>query len=354
MSKAKPTILQILPALNQGGVERGTVQIDHALAAAGWNSIVVSSGGRLVEQLKGKHIELPVATKNPFKILANARRLQRIIAEHKVDIVHARSRAPAWSVSVACKKTSTHFMTTFHGTHKISSAFKRRYNAIMVSGEVVIAVSNFIKNHIIENYAVAPEKIVVIQRGVNLAEFNPQVAPIGLGLSADKKIVMLPGRITRLKGQKIFAEAMREIDAIGVIVGDVGNQNYMHEIEGILPDNVVILPGTSQLAEVMAAADLVVVATTQPEAFGRIAIEAQALGKPVVATALGGSLETVIDGKTGVLVAANDVEAMRQGIEKILRSKTNWAKNCIANAAKFSEEIMCEKTLGVYKKILDF
>jgi glycosyltransferase involved in cell wall biosynthesis len=352
MNSSKPTILQILPALNQGGVERGTVQIDNALVAAGWNSIVVSSGGRMVEQLKGKHIALAVATKNPFKILSNARRLQKIIKENKVDIVHARSRAPAWSVSVACKKTNAHFMTTFHGTHKISNPFKRWYNSVMVSGEVLIAVSNFIKNHIIENYKTDAKKIIVIQRGVDLQEFNPQVVPLGLGLPKGKKIVMLPGRITRWKGQKIFAEAMAEIDAIGVIVGDVGSPEYMREIEEILPDNVIILPGTSSLAEVLASADCVVTASTQPEAFGRIAIEAQALGKPVVATAIGGSLETVIDGKTGVLIKPNDALAMREAIKKILKSKINWQKNCSANAAKFSQEIMCDKTLEVYQSVL--
>ena len=352
MNNQQPTILQILPRLSQGGVERGTVQIDNALVTAGWNSIVVSSGGRMVEQLHGKHITLPVATKNPFKILSNARRLQKIIKEYKVDIVHARSRAPAWSASVACKKTNTHFMTTFHGTHKIGNAFKRWYNSVMVSGEVVIAVSNFIKNHIIENYKTDAKKIIVIQRGVDLAEFNPQVEPIGLGLPKDKKVVILPGRITRWKGQKIFAEAMRDIDAIGVIVGDVGSPEYMREIEEILPDNVIVLPGTSSLAEVLANADCVVTASTQAEAFGRIAIEAQAMGKPVVATAIGGSLETVIDGKTGAVVEPNNIDAMREGIKKVLKSKTNWKKNCTANAANFSQEIMCEKTLAVYKKLL--
>jgi len=352
MNNQQPTVLQILPALNQGGVERGTVQIDNAIVAAGWNSIVVSSGGRLVEQLKGTHIELPVATKNPFKILANARKLQSIIKEHNVDIVHARSRAPAWSASVATKKTNTHFMTTFHGTHKIGNAFKLWYNSIMVSGEQVIAVSEFIKKHILENYKIDASKITVIQRGVNLEEFNPDIAPIGLGMPKDKKVVMLPGRITRWKGQKIFAEAMADIDAVGVIVGDIGSSEYMREIEDILPDNVIIIPGTSSLSEVLANADCVVTASTQAEAFGRISIEAQAMGKPVVATAIGGSLETVIENVTGTLVEPNNVAAMRVGIEKVLSAKTDWKKNCTENAAKFSQQIMCEKTLSVYKKVL--
>lgn len=352
MNNQQPTILQILPALNQGGVERGTVQIDHAIVEAGWNSVVVSSGGRLVEQLKGKHIELPLATKNPIKILLNARKLQKIIEAEGVDIVHARSRAPAWSAKIAAEKTQAHFMTTFHGTHKIGSELKRKYNSVMASGEVVIAVSEFIKNHILENYQVDAKKIVVIPRGVNLEEFSPDVEPIGLGAPAGKKLVILPGRITRWKGQKVFAEAMRGVDAIGVIVGDVGSKDYMREVEEILPDNVIVLPGTRELAAVLVNADVVVTASTQAEAFGRIAIEAQALGKPVVATTIGGSLETVIDGKTGVLVQPDNVESMRAGIEKILASKKKWAKPCRENAEKFSEKIMQEKTLAVYKSLL--
>jgi glycosyltransferase involved in cell wall biosynthesis len=351
-----PTILQILPRLDQGGVERGTVQIDNAIVAAGWNSIVVSENGRLVSQLKGKHIELPVASKNPITILLNARKLRKIIVDENVDIVHARSRAPAWSAKIAAQKTAAHFMTTFHGTHSISGALKRKYNSVMVSGEVVIAVSEFIKQHIIENYGVNAEKITLIHRGVNLDEFNPSVEPIGLGVgfgaAEGKKLVIMPGRITRIKGQKVFAEAMRGVDAIGVIVGDSGNAEYMRELEQVLPDNVVIMPGTSELAPVLINADLVVVASTRAEAFGRISIEAQALGKPVVATAIGGSLETVIDGKTGVLVAPHDVVAMRAGIEKVLTSKQNWKDTCVENAGKFSQAIMCEKTLEVYKQVL--
>jgi len=353
MNNQQTTILQILPALNQGGVERGTVQIDNAIMQAGWHSIVVSSGGKMVQQIKGRHITMPVASKNPFKILSNALRLRRIIKQQKVDIVHARSRAPAWSAKLACKMTKTHFMTTFHGTHTINNAAKRYYNSVMVSGDVVIAVSEFIKNHIIKNYKINPEKIVVIQRGVNLEEFNPKVEPLKLGLPADKKVVILPGRISRWKGQKVFAQAMAGINATGVIVGDVVSQEYMREIEQILPDNVVILPGTQNLAEVLANAHCVVTASIQPEAFGRIAIEAQAMGIPVVATAIGGSLETVIDGETGALVSSDDVQSMRAGIEKVLAADVNWKKNCTANAAKFSAEIMCEKTLAVYKKILE-
>ncbi len=352
MNNQQPTILQVLPALNQGGVERGTVQIDHAIVEAGWNSIVVSAGGRLVEQLRGEHVELPLDKKNPFTILANAGKIAALIKEKGVDVVHARSRAPAWSAKIAAGKTDAHFLTTFHGTHKIYGSLKRKYNSVMASGERVIAVSDFIKQHVMENYGTAPEKISVIHRGVNLEEFSPDVERTKIGAPAGKKLVMLPGRITRWKGQKVFAEAMECIDATGIIVGDVGSADYMREIEEILPDNVIILPGTSEIAKVLANADVIVTASTQPEAFGRIAIEAQALGKPIVATAIGGSLETVINGETGFLVRPNDAGAMRAGIEKALSSEQNWQENCVANAHKFSQELMQQKTLEIYKSLL--
>lgn len=348
----KPTILQVLPALEQGGVERGTLEIDNALVAAGWKSIVMSNGGRLVPQLKGKHLKLPLNSKNPAKILLNAHFLKAVIRANNVDIVHARSRAPAWSAYLAAKQTGTHFVTTFHGTYSIQNGAKRKYNSVMTKGERVIAVSDFIREHIIKNYKIDPTKIVTIHRGADVNKFNPDIAPLGLGLPQGKKIVMLPGRITHWKGQHIFIEAMREIDALGVIVGDVENTNYMRELEKTLPDNIIILPGTPDLPPVLANADVIVSASIRPEAFGRIAIEAQAMGKPVVATNIGGALETVINGKTGIYVAPNDAQAMRVAIIKLLETGNNWKTACIENAANFSTTKMCEKTLALYNEII--
>ena len=192
----------------------------------------------------------------------------------------------------------------------------------------------------------------MIHRGVDLEKFAPATVPAALGLKAGKKIVMLPGRVSRWKGQDIFIEAMQGIDAYGVIVGDVESADYMKELEAMMTDNIITLPGTSEIAAVMANADVIVSASTKPEAFGRIAIEAQSLGKPVVATNIGGSLETVIEGKTGYLVPPKDPAAMGFAIKQVLESSQNWKDECIKNASQFTRQNMCSKTLEVYTTLL--
>lgn len=353
------TILQILPSLESGGVERGAVEIDNAIVENGWDSIVVSSGGRMEKSLKGKHLRLPMDSKNPLKILFHVTVLKTIIKVNNVDIVHARSRAPAWSAWLAAKWAGVPFVTTFHGTYGTKGALKRWYNAVMLKGKKIIAVSHFIKKHILENYPSCvknADDIIVIHRGVDLEKFAPDTPPVPLGLKAGRKIVMLPGRVSRWKGQDVFIEAMRDVDAYGVIVGDVESADYMRELEKMMTDNIIALPGTSDIAAVMANADVIVSASTKPEAFGRIAIEAQSLGKPVVATNIGGSLETVIEGKTGYLVPPKDAAAMRSAIKQILDSIDNsgqdWKSACIENASQFTRQNMCAKTLAVYTTLL--
>jgi len=308
----------------------------------------------MVAELKGHHFELAAQSKNPLVILNNAHLLKIIIKENKVDIIHARSRAPAYSAYLAAKWAGIPFVTTFHGTYNFHNSLKRAYNSIMTKGDAVIAVSHFIKNHILQNYKIDERKITVVQRGVDLDYFNPAKKPIPMGLPSGKKIVMLPGRITRWKGQKIFAEAMRGLDALGVIVGDVDNAGYMAELEEILPDNVVIMPGTNDMPAVLANADIVVSSSTDPEAFGRIAVEAQAMGKPVVATNHGGATETVIEGKTGFLVEVGNAESMREGIANLLKICGDKAvqKACIKNAESLSAEKMYSRTFAVYESLL--
>ncbi len=349
------TILQILPSLESGGVERGAVEIDNAIVENGWNSIVLSAGGRMESQLKGKHLRLPVNTKNPLKILFHVWVIRLIIKVNEVDIVHVRSRAPAWSAWLAAKWCGKPFLTTFHGTYGTKGAVKRWYNAVMLKGKKIIAVSHFIKKHILDNYASYvknADDIIIIHRGVDLEKFAPSTQAAALGLKEGRKIVMLPGRVSRWKGQDIFIEAMKGIDAYGVIVGDVESADYMKELEAQMTDNIITLPGTSEIAAVMANADVIVSASTKPEAFGRIAIEAQSLGKPVVATNIGGSLETVIEGKTGYLVPPKDAAAMRHAIKQILESQQDWKSACIENASQFTRQNMCKKTLEVYTTLL--
>lgn len=349
------TILQILPRLESGGVERGAVEIDNAITENGWESIVLSAGGRMESQLKGRHLRLPVDSKNPFKILFHVFIIRIIIKVNNVDIVHARSRAPAWSAWLAAKWCGVPFLTTFHGTYGTKGRLKRWYNAVMLKGKKIIAVSHFIKAHILEHYTAYvknADDIIVIHRGVDLEKFAPDTKPVALGLKDGRKIVMLPGRVSRWKGHDTFIEAMRGIDAYGVIVGDVESPDYMRELEQKMTDNIITLPGTSDIANVMANADVIVSASTKPEAFGRIAIEAQSLGKPVVATNIGGSLETVIEGKTGYLVPPKDAAAMHDAIKKALESTQGWKSACIANASTFTRQNMCEKTIAVYTTLL--
>ncbi|MCH8238307.1 MAG: glycosyltransferase family 4 protein, partial [Proteobacteria bacterium] len=325
------TILQVLPALGvAGGVERGTVEIAQAIVAKGGRSLVVSSGGARTHELKrvhAEHIELPVHSKNPFVIYANIDRLARIIAAEKVDIVHARSRAPAWSAYYAAKRQGVPFMTTFHGTYGASNNLKRRYNSVMTRGERVIAISRFIGGHLHQNYGVPANKIRIIHRGVNLDRFDPSkvTAERVAALANDWRledglpVVMLPGRLTRWKGQAMFIEAIgnlarRDIRCL-VVGGDQGRTDYRQELENLvnkkgLGEIVRIVDHCDDMPAAYMLTDVVVSASTDPEAFGRIVVEAQALGRPVVASDHGGARETVIEGETGWLFPPGDVTAL--------------------------------------------
>lgn len=347
-----PTILQVLPALNSGGVERGTIEIDNAIAARGWTSLVVSAGGRLTGELKGRHIAMGIDAKRSDKIAANAFRLKRIIEAHGVDIVHARSRAPAWAAYLATRITRTAFLTTFHGTYDNRSLRRRLYSSVMVRGDRVIAVSNFIARHITEDYGVDPAKVTIIPRGADLQTFRPDCAPLAVDLPRGRPVVMLPGRLTRWKGQHVFLEAMRHVDALGVVAGDTQDPSYAAELARTVPDNVVILPGTANMPGLLAHADVVVSASVQPEAFGRIAVEAQAMGRPVVATNFGGALETVIDGETGRLVPPSEPLAMAAAITEILRDPLRYRAACLLNAQRLTVARMCQTELSLYESVL--
>ena len=372
------TILQVLPALGvAGGVERGTVEIAQAIVAKGGRSLVVSSGGARAHELKrvdAEHIELPVHSKNPFVMHANIDRLARIIATEKVDIVHARSRAPAWSAYYAAKRQGVPFMTTFHGTYGASNRLKRRYNSVMTRGERVIAISRFIGGHVLQNYGVPANKIRIIHRGVNLDRFDPSkvTAERVAALANDWRlgdglpVVMLPGRLTRWKGQAMFIEAIgnlgrRDIRCL-VVGGDQGRTKYRQELENLvnkqgLGEIVRLVDHCDDMPAAYMLTDVVVSASTDPEAFGRIVVEAQAMGRPVVASDHGGARETVIEGETGWLFPPGDVTALTGALEKVLglarESRAALAQKAIANVREnFSLEAMCAKTLDVYTEVL--
>ncbi len=376
MNYKPPIILQVLPELRSGGVERGTVEIARAIVQAGGKSLVASKGGSMVTQLQkvgAIHITMPLASKNPVIMWINSLRLANIIRQHKVDIIHARSRAPAWSAWLAAKKTGCRFVTTFHGTYGIQNEWKQKYNSIMTRGDRVIAVSHFIARHIQDNYEVNPEKLRIIHRGVDLQLFNPNGNSAShmieltkeWRLPEDLPLILFPGRFARWKGQEVFVKALAKIphrNFFAVLLGDdKGHEAYRQEIEQLitssgLEGHVRIAKHTHYITEAYKLSKLVVATSIEPEAFGRVVLEAQAMGRPVIATNHGGPQETVIDKETGLLVAPNDVEALAAAIENVLTMPEDLQKqverDAIENAKNFSLDKMCEKTLMIYKELL--
>jgi len=372
-----PVVLQVLPGLVTGGVERGTVDVAAAVAAAGWSSLVASSGGPMVRELEragARHIVLPLDSKNPFTMRANIERLQRLMAEAGVDIVHARSRAPAWSALFAARRHGARFVTTFHGAYNIANPAKRWYNSVMARGDRVIAASQFIVEHVARQYGADPTLIRHIPRGIDFDRFDPArvSAERQMKLARDWRlpdgvpVVMLPGRLTRWKGQEVLIEAIAlrgKKDLRCLLVGsDQGRGGYRKELEQRIARHgletvVHIIDQCNDMPAALKLADLVVSASTDPEAFGRVAVEAQAMGKPVVATAHGGSRETVLDGETGWLVPPGDPQVLAAAIDAAL-ALTEAQRRAIAEHAiafvreHFNKGLMCARTLEVYREVL--
>jgi glycosyltransferase involved in cell wall biosynthesis len=374
-----PGVMQVLPSLVTGGVERGTIDVAAALTAAGWNALVVSAGGPLVREVEragAAHVQLPVDSKNPLVMRANVARLARLARERKIDFVHARSRAPAWSARAAAKRVGAHFITTFHGTYNAQNPLKKLYNSIMAKGERVIAISDFIGAHAREVYGADPAAVRVIPRGIDLALFDrgavSQERMIRLAqawhLPDGMPVVMLPGRLTEWKGQSVLIDAMAKLehqrqDVHCILVGDdQGRSAYRRrlaaQIERLDLGGVVQIVGAcNDMPAAYMLADVVVSASTDPEAFGRVAVEAQALGRLVVATDHGASRETVIDGVTGWLVAAGDPAALAEGLRMALavppQSREQMSRRAMAHVREnFGKERMCAATLALYKELL--
>ena len=372
-----PRILQVLPELNHGGVEVGTVEVASKLVEEGWKNFVASSGGRMVHDLKKlgvKHFELPLKTKNIFKLYKNSLALEKIIKENKIDIVHARSRAPAWSAYWAAKRAGVKYMTTFHGTYGLGPwGIKRFYNKVMTFGELVIAVSNHIKTHMLENYIVDKNKIRVIHRCVNIDKFDPakvsqerMIKTINeYRLPEDKQIILLAGRLTRWKGQGVLIDALSKLNHKNfrcLLVGsDQGRTYYTDELkakvkEYDLEDCVQFIGHNFDMPSLIMVSDIVVSASTDPEAFGRASVEGQAMGKVVLASNHGGSLENVVDGKTGRLFENNDPESLAEALDWAL-NLSNIEREKISKAAiknvldNFTKEKMCNDVLKVYKEL---
>jgi glycosyltransferase involved in cell wall biosynthesis len=375
--KKQPVILQVLPELRSGGVERGTIEVARAIAKAGGKSLIASQGGPMILGLKPseiEHITLPLATKNPLKIWRNRKLLEAIIKKYNVDIVHVRSRAPAWSAWLACQKTGCRFMSTFHGTYGIKGLFKKRYNSIMTRGERVIAISHFISDHIQANYPVTTEHIRIIHRGVDLRLFNPFTHSPQRMIELSKEwrlpdelpLILFPGRITRWKGQDIFLRALAALPHrhfFAIILGDDKKHGkYRHELETLITElglegHVRIASHTRYISEAYLLARFVVATSLEPEAFGRVVLEAQAMGKPVITTDHGGPKETVTHDVNGWLIPPNNVQVLSDFLGYALSlddDAMHWmAEQCVASARNFTMESMCQKTLDVYSELLN-
>lgn len=373
----KMVVLQVLPELNQGGVELGTIEIASELQKRGIENYVASSGGRMaynLERLKVKHFTLPLKTKNIFKLYINSWRLSKIIKKYGITIVHARSRAPAWSAYWAAKRCGVHFMTTFHGTYGLGPwGIKKIYNKVMTYGERVIAISDHIKAHIIKNYGTDENKIRRVSRCVNMENFDVEHISaermIKLmeenNIPEDKPIVTLIGRLTNWKGQKLLVEALNKIkdeDFHCLLIGDdQGRIKYSEELRQKIEqygmtDRYTFIRHVSDVPAAMMLSDIVLSTSIEPEAFGRIAIEGQAMGRLVIASNIGGSVETVIDGVTGKLFESGNADDLAQAIRWALHLSKEEKEKIGAAAIKnvkehFTKQIMCDKTIKVYEEL---
>jgi glycosyltransferase involved in cell wall biosynthesis len=381
------TVLQIIPQLDAGGAERTTIDVAAALIDAGARALVASEGGRLVPELQAKGglwIPFPAATKNPLSMALNTRRLAALMRAEGVDIIHARSRAPAWVALGAARATKTPFVTTYHGAYAGKSKIKLSYNSVMARGDAVIANSNYTARAIRALYPQAEGRIRVIHRGTDFRRFAPEaVDPERVrklrqswGAAPDERIVLLAARLTGWKGQRVLIEAarlMRDRGLTGVLfalVGDPqGRTGYVKELEAQIAaaklENMVrIHDHCSDMPAALMAAAVAVVASTEPEAFGRVAVEAQAVGAPVIVSDLGAVPETVLAPPdvapaeaTGWRVPAGDPVALATALAEALNLGAT-ARDALSLRARahvrrnFSLEKMCAETLDVYERLL--
>ena len=369
-------VLQVLPALTSGGVERGTVEMAEAITRAGGTALVASAGGPMVgavERAGGRHVALRLATRDPLNIWLNAGRLARLVRAAGVQIIHARSRAPAWSALLAARRTGTAFVTTYHGAYHDGLPFKRRYNAVMAQGDRVIAISRFIAERVAALHGVGPDRLRLIPRGVDPVAFDPVAVN---GARIDKlarawrlpegtRVVLLPGRLSRWKGQSVLLHAMAALDRPDLCCVLVGSgrareaKRLEAEAEALgLGGRLRIAGRCDDMPAALMLADVVVHASTEPEAFGRVVIEAQAMGRPTIAADLGGPRETVVPGETGWLVPPGDPAALAAAIGEALDlpEDARWHLGARARAAvlaQYTTRAMQDATLAVYRELLD-
>lgn len=377
------TLLQVTPELETGGAEQTTVDVAHAVVREGGKALVATRGGRMASRLEAdgaRLAQMPVHSKNPLTMIGNTARLIDLIRAEKVSLVHARSRAPAFSALWAAKGAKVPFVATYHGVYNARSALKRWYNAVMTKGDLVIANSEYTRAHVIAEHGVDPGKVVAIPRGVDLSRFDPAfVSPARIealraawGIVPDdgRVKIVLAGRLTRWKGQRMIVEAAAKLKARGeegfllILAGDdQGRADYRAELEaaiaaGGLCDHVRITGHCDDMPAAYLVADMAIAPSLDPEAFGRTAVEPQAMGRPVLASNHGAATETVEAGRTGWLVAPGDAEAWSHALAAAI-ALPPAERAAMGEAARvrarrlYSVDAMCEATLKVYARILE-
>jgi glycosyltransferase involved in cell wall biosynthesis len=376
-------LLQVVPELETGGAEQTTLDIARAVVAAGGKALVATRGGRMAARLEadGGHLALmPVQSKNPLVMLGNAARLIDIIRREKISLVHARSRAPAFSALWAAHATGVPFVATYHGIYNAKTHLKRWYNAVMTRGALIIANSDYTRDHVLAEHGVDPDRIISIPRGVDLARFDPgKVTPAriqalrdlwDLGPADARTIFVLGGRLTRLKGHLSIIEAAARLKASGrqdfliLFVGDdQGRTDYRHEVEAAiaaagLGDQVRAVGHCDDMPAAYRLADFALLPSTQPESFGRAAVEPQAMERPVLVSDHGGARETVVEGETGWRLAVGDPDAWAGGLKTALETAPGRRQAMgLAGAARakklYSVEAMCAATMAVYARVLE-
>ena len=389
MAAARPTILQIIPELETGGAELSTIEIAGAIAQAGGRALVLSEGGRLACKIGasgGEFIPFPAATKNPARMMWNAREIAKLIERENVDLVHARSRAPAWSALIAARRKNVPFVTTYHGAYNENGRIKNAYNSVMARGDVVIANSKYTANLVQSRYGTPDARVRVIYRGVDGAQYDParvtgrdiSILSKAWEIGPHHKVVLQAARLTAWKGHSVLIAAAKLLkdtgrlgDAVFVLAGDAqGRDVYRrqlgNEIAAAGLEDRVRLPGhVDHMAAAYRIAHVAVVASIEPEAFGRTATEAQVMGCPVIATNIGAPPETVravpavaVGSRTGWLVPPCDPRALAEAISEALTLEPDVratmgerARDHVLSA--FTLDAMRRQTLAVYDTLLN-
>jgi glycosyltransferase involved in cell wall biosynthesis len=374
----KLTIMQVIPHLGTGGAEQSCIDVAAEIVKSGARSIVVSGGGSRVPDLlriKSEHIILPVHSKNPATIIRNVSRIKKLIKKNEVDIVHVRSRAPAWSAMLACRNTQATFVTTVHAAYKGNeSRFKKFYNSVMSKGDRVIAISDFIAGYVRENFKTDPRNLVTIPRGVDLDKFRPELVSAERAIQLAKQwrvpdgvpVILMPSRVSKIKGHHVLIDALEKLgrrDVFCIMVGpNQGRSEYQTDLEETITkknlSGIVRIVDTCQdMPAAYSLASVVVAPSVVAEGFGRIPIEAQAMGRPVIASDYGGFKETILDKQTGWLFPVGDSDALAEMLRQALslsdQQRQDQAEKAIAHVrANFTKDKMCEATMELYADIL--